>query len=108
MDLSSFLLNQNETDYSTYPKRKYAIEFFSNLADDSKISQEQWKSIIQLGEDIYWSTFEDSDYIKGIMNFKPIKEFSPELKKHLLNYIHRNGNYIVKLHVEDYLKEEGS
>jgi hypothetical protein len=101
MDLTSFLLPEN-AGYTQRTIREYAIRFLSDLAKDSRIKPKQWLPLIKLAEQTYYTTFEDSDYNPGTMNFNALNSFTPELRKKILNYMGSHSNYIVQHHIEDY------
>jgi hypothetical protein len=105
MDLSYFTQTKNDKDCFARERRKFAIDFFLDFPNAPIISEEQKENIIKFGEDLYWTAFEDSGYIEGVLKFDYLSKMPQELKKSLLDYAHMKGNSIAKLYVKDSMKE---
>jgi hypothetical protein len=102
MDLTEFALGE-DADYTKRATRNYAIRLLSGLEDDPRIDRKLWDDLIEIGQDLYFTTFtDDSGYIKGQLDLSALDRCSPDLRIHLLDYLAVTGNYIVQKHVQDY------
>jgi hypothetical protein len=105
MDLSKFVLGK-DAEYTNRAKRDHALLILSDLADDKRITRECWEDLIKIGESDYLNTFtDDSGYVKGSMPIKLLNKHSSELRNMLLKRFYNGGNWIMRLHIEDFVKE---
>jgi hypothetical protein len=106
MDLTQFALGI-DSGSNDRAKRKFAIEFFSGLANDPRILEEHWHVLMGLGEQFYFmNPTDDGDYLKGGMDLRALDRFHPEIREQVLDYMHAVGNWIVKHHIDDYVSEQ--
>jgi hypothetical protein len=106
MDLTKFTLDTVTSGYNDLQRRKHALMMFSDLANDNRITPQCWEDLIKIGEDAYGTTFtDDSGYVQGSHRFNLLNKHGTELRKMLTKEIYYRGNWIIKSHVMDFVKE---
>jgi len=103
MDLTRFApLSES---YGALRCRDRAIQFLSGLTSDSRIKEDQWKTLLEIADYVWLTEFtDDSGYVPGGMGFERLDLFPTEIRRDVLNYFHKS-NWIVRQHVEDYVEQ---